>query len=239
MIDQPQPPVPSESDYGARPTVPDLNPEDWDQYDGEVREPEPKPNGGSEGLGEWDAGDDDAPIEPRGWLLGNVYCRRFVSSLLAEGGAGKTAVRTAQALALAPRPASALPGLLVPFRVWCGTSIAMSCLVAMSASTPTTASMAALLFSSTAWLFTKGSSIAISMARRVMQFSMVSASFERTGCPVSSAIMILPAAASGVARNSHPLTSSCEMPWCSRAARTRRRNSSMSSSSETIKTRQR
>ncbi len=102
MIDQPQPPVPSESDYGARPTVPDdLNPEDWDQYDGEVREPEPKPNGGTTELGEWDAGDDDAPIPPRGWLLGTVFCRRFVSSLLAVGGAGKTALRTAQALALA------------------------------------------------------------------------------------------------------------------------------------------
>ena len=40
MNDQPQPPVPSESDYGARPTaLPDLTPEDWDIYDGEVREP--------------------------------------------------------------------------------------------------------------------------------------------------------------------------------------------------------
>ncbi len=102
MNDQPRPPVPSENDYGARPTEPgDLNPEDWDQYDGEVREPESKPNGVSDGLGEWDAGDDGAPISPRGWLLGTVFCRRFVSSLLAVGGAGKTALRTAQALALA------------------------------------------------------------------------------------------------------------------------------------------
>ncbi len=86
MIYQSQPPLPSENDYGARPTaLPDLTPEDWDQYDGEVREPEAKPNGSSDGLGEWDAGDDDAPIPPRGWLLGNVFCRRFVSSLLAEG----------------------------------------------------------------------------------------------------------------------------------------------------------
>ncbi len=95
-------PVPSESDYGARPTaLPDLTPEDWDQYDGEVREPEPKPNGAAAELGEWDAGDDDAPIPPRGWLLGNVFCRRFVSSLLAEGGVGKTALRILQALAIA------------------------------------------------------------------------------------------------------------------------------------------
>ncbi len=93
--------MPSEDDYGARPAVPDLNPDDWDQYDGEVREPEAKPNGGSDGLGEWDAGDDDAPIEPRGKLLGNAFCRRFVSSLIAPGGEGKTATRIAQALALA------------------------------------------------------------------------------------------------------------------------------------------
>ena len=30
------------------------------------------------------------------WLLGNVFARRFVSSLFAEGGTGKTAVRVAQ-----------------------------------------------------------------------------------------------------------------------------------------------
>ncbi|WP_181167638.1 MULTISPECIES: AAA family ATPase [unclassified Mesorhizobium] len=52
-------------------------------------------------LGEWDAGDDNDPIPPRQWLLGNVFCRRFVSSLLADGGTGKTALRIAQALSLA------------------------------------------------------------------------------------------------------------------------------------------
>ena len=66
----------------------------------EVIEPEAKPNGDAAELGEWDAGDDSAPIPPRGWLLGNIFCRGFVSSLIAEGGAGKTALRTAQALAL-------------------------------------------------------------------------------------------------------------------------------------------
>ena len=50
------------------------------------------------GLGKWDAGDDDAPIPPRGWLLGNAFCRKFVSSLLADGGVGKTALRIAQYL---------------------------------------------------------------------------------------------------------------------------------------------
>jgi len=52
-------------------------------------------------LNEWDAGDDTAPIPPRGWLLGNAFCRRFISSLIAEGGTGKTALRLAQLLSLA------------------------------------------------------------------------------------------------------------------------------------------
>jgi hypothetical protein len=26
-------------------------------------------------LGEWDAGEDEAPIPPRKWLLGNLFCR--------------------------------------------------------------------------------------------------------------------------------------------------------------------
>jgi hypothetical protein len=52
-------------------------------------------------LQEWDAGDDDKPISPRGWLLGNVFCRRYVSSIIAAGGIGKTAVRIAQLLSLA------------------------------------------------------------------------------------------------------------------------------------------
>ena len=61
-----------------------------------------KPNGAApSGLYEWDAGNDDAAIPPRGWLLGNVFCRRFVSSLIGDGGVGKTALRIAQCLALA------------------------------------------------------------------------------------------------------------------------------------------
>jgi hypothetical protein len=53
------------------------------------------------GLGEWDAGDDTDLPPPRGWLLGNIFCRRFLSSLLADGGVGKTALRYAQLLSLA------------------------------------------------------------------------------------------------------------------------------------------
>ena len=53
MINQLQPPMPSEDDYGAGPTaLPDLSPEDFDIYDGEVREPmaSAKPNGGGDRL---------------------------------------------------------------------------------------------------------------------------------------------------------------------------------------------
>ena len=53
------------------------------------------------GLGEWDAGEDDAAISPRGWLLANIFCREFASSLLGDGGVGKTAVRVAQLMSLA------------------------------------------------------------------------------------------------------------------------------------------
>src|SRR6516225_2094354 len=52
-------------------------------------------------LGELDAGLDTAPIPPRGWLLGNSFCRGFVASLFGEGAVGKTALRMAQLLSLA------------------------------------------------------------------------------------------------------------------------------------------
>ena len=51
-------------------------------------------------LGEWDAGDDDAPIPPRQWLLGNLFCRQFISSLLGDGAVGKTSFRIVCALAM-------------------------------------------------------------------------------------------------------------------------------------------
>jgi AAA domain len=53
------------------------------------------------GLDVWDAGDDPGAIPPRGWLLANQFCRRFLSSLIAAGGTGKTALRLLQYLALA------------------------------------------------------------------------------------------------------------------------------------------
>jgi hypothetical protein len=48
-----------------------------------------------------DVGDDDQPISPRQWLLGNAFCRGFVSGLIAPGAGGKTSLRFAQALSLA------------------------------------------------------------------------------------------------------------------------------------------
>lgn len=52
------------------------------------------------GLGELSAAEDEY-IEPREWLLGTNFARKFVSSLLADGAVGKTTLRIAQALALA------------------------------------------------------------------------------------------------------------------------------------------
>jgi hypothetical protein len=53
------------------------------------------------GLDEWNAALDIDPPPPRGWLLGNVFCRSFLSSLFGAGGEGKTTLRYAQALSLA------------------------------------------------------------------------------------------------------------------------------------------
>jgi hypothetical protein len=50
-------------------------------------------------LNEIDAGDDPGSIPPRG--LANQFCRRFLSSLVATGGTGKSALRMLQYLALA------------------------------------------------------------------------------------------------------------------------------------------
>lgn len=54
-----------------------------------------------DGLDEWDCGEDPGPIPPRQWLLGNVFCRGFVSSVVAGGGVGKTALRLVQYISLA------------------------------------------------------------------------------------------------------------------------------------------
>lgn len=69
------------------------------------RDERTKPNGAADDepldLGEWDFGEDNEPIPPRGWLLGNLLCRQFLSSVFADGGVGKTALEIAMALSLA------------------------------------------------------------------------------------------------------------------------------------------
>ena len=55
-----------------------------------------------------DAGDIDVTkIPPRGWLLGVSFCRKFISGLVAEGGAG--------------RPPSAMPNTLPQHRATAGS----------------------------------------------------------------------------------------------------------------------
>jgi hypothetical protein len=48
-----------------------------------------------------DAGDDPGVIPPREWLLGNQFCCGFISSIVAAGGAGKSALRLLQFISLA------------------------------------------------------------------------------------------------------------------------------------------
>jgi hypothetical protein len=57
----------------------------------------------NDGLNEQDFGERTTKPPPREWLLGTTFCRTFLSSLIAAGGVGKTAVRYAQFLALASR----------------------------------------------------------------------------------------------------------------------------------------
>ena len=71
-------------------------------------------------------------------------------------------------MALAPRPRPALPGSAAPFEVWCGTSMVILCLAAMSVRTWTTSSMALLEFSSTECDFTNGSRLMKSILRSTM-----------------------------------------------------------------------
>jgi hypothetical protein len=55
----------------------------------------------SDCLDQWDAGDDTELPPPHEWLLGNQFCRKFVSGLTAPGATGKSAVRLVQYISLA------------------------------------------------------------------------------------------------------------------------------------------
>jgi hypothetical protein len=67
---------------------------EWDPASPWAPPPPPVPE-------EWDAGDMIDKPPPREWLLGNQFCRGFLSGLAAPGATGKTALRTLQYLALA------------------------------------------------------------------------------------------------------------------------------------------
>jgi hypothetical protein len=49
----------------------------------------------------WDLADDTGPIPPRGWLVGNMCCRQFLSSFFGAGGSGKTSLMILFALSIA------------------------------------------------------------------------------------------------------------------------------------------
>src|SRR5262249_57603156 len=51
----------------------------------------------------WDAGDDPGVIPPREWLLSNQFCCGFISSIVAAGGAGKSALRLLPIISLPTR----------------------------------------------------------------------------------------------------------------------------------------
>jgi hypothetical protein len=52
-------------------------------------------------LGKRDASELPSIIPPRAWLLGNLFCRRYASSIIADGAVGKTSLRYAQLMSLA------------------------------------------------------------------------------------------------------------------------------------------
>jgi hypothetical protein len=99
-----EPPPGSDDDYGAAGATNDNAEPDTGHHrtEGHLRDGFPTIGTKSPAsLGVWDAGDDDYIIPPRAWLLGTIFCRRFLSSLLADGGVGKTALRIAQLVSLA------------------------------------------------------------------------------------------------------------------------------------------
>src|SRR5262245_11841414 len=75
----------------------------WDFDDGTIGDEKKDDESASkqDDLGEWDAGDDPGPMPPRQWLLGNQFCRSFISSIVAAGGTGKSALRLLQFISLA------------------------------------------------------------------------------------------------------------------------------------------
>ena len=90
-----------------------VEPDPWDRYRQDNPGPEqekraarpnghdPEPSKPEPSSAPLDVADDIEPIPPRGWLLGSTFCRCFLSGLIGQGAAGKTAIRILQALSLA------------------------------------------------------------------------------------------------------------------------------------------
>src|SRR5215831_19066304 len=91
--------------------VPDWSPGDASAFNQAPEEDEPAPKKKSASpdkaaakvkvLEARDAGIDTENPPPRRWLLGNQFCRRFLSGLVAPGSTGKSALRMLQCLSLA------------------------------------------------------------------------------------------------------------------------------------------
>jgi RecA-family ATPase len=70
---------------------------DQDAVAGDQPDPAPDPPD----LRETDYADAPDDIPPRGWLLGNLLCRQFLTGIFGDGATGKTALLVAMALSLA------------------------------------------------------------------------------------------------------------------------------------------
>jgi hypothetical protein len=73
--------------------------DDW-RFQGIIIKPDEAPPPTTK-LEVFNAGEDIDPPPPRAWLLGNTFCREFLSELFGDGAVGKSALRYAQMLALA------------------------------------------------------------------------------------------------------------------------------------------
>ena len=92
----------AEDDIDPRDDIPSAESEaDFGGADGTTGAANGKDGGSSPSLDERDAGDDIELPPPRRWLLGNQFCRKFLSGLVAPGSTGKSALRLAQCLSLA------------------------------------------------------------------------------------------------------------------------------------------
>jgi len=76
--------------------------EQWERESGQDRYTNGNGQGVFEPLDVWDAGRANlSAIPPRQWLLGNQFCRGYLSSITGAGAVGKTALRLLQFISLA------------------------------------------------------------------------------------------------------------------------------------------